>query len=213
MGRTRSTALGSSPRSRRLVLMRLLTVSRLGASASVMVTSWPASANTCAMPWPIRPAPMTAILALLMLTQPCPGRGPARSGGPLIRDRSRLRVCNGPGSAVQHFVLRWARDTHSARRIAAIGVEDVTGVEVRRLRREEQERPRQIGRLAKPAFRHACDEALAHCRRALVVLVHPSREGRAEDRGRDRVDGDAGVAPFTAERLGDSVDRRLRSAI
>jgi hypothetical protein len=30
-----------------------------------MVTSWPASANTWAMPWPIRPAPMTAMRAML----------------------------------------------------------------------------------------------------------------------------------------------------
>ena len=29
--------------------------------ASVRVTSRPDSANTCAMPWPIRPAPTTAI--------------------------------------------------------------------------------------------------------------------------------------------------------
>src|SRR5262249_3027645 len=100
--------------------MRLLTVSRLTASASVMVTSWPASANTCAMPWPMRPAPMTAIRALAMPSAPL------------------------------------------ARRVAAVGVEDVAGVEVRRLGGEEQQRPREVGGLAEPAFRHTRDEALAH---------------------------------------------------
>ena len=45
-------------------------VSRLGLCESVMVTSWPASANTCAMPWPIRPAPMTAMRAFAVMRQP-----------------------------------------------------------------------------------------------------------------------------------------------
>jgi len=38
-----------------------------------------------------------------------------RNGAPLIRDRSRLRVRNGPGSAPQHSVLRCARDTVTTR--------------------------------------------------------------------------------------------------
>ncbi len=37
--------------------------------------------------------------------------GAARSGAPLIRDRRRLGVCNDPGSAAHHFVLRCARET------------------------------------------------------------------------------------------------------
>ena len=32
-----------------------------------------------------------------------PGCGAARSGAPLIRDRSKLRTCGGPGSAAHHF--------------------------------------------------------------------------------------------------------------
>src|ERR1700691_35850 len=43
--------------------MRLVTVSRFFITVSVMVTSWPASANTCAMPCPISPAPTTAMRA------------------------------------------------------------------------------------------------------------------------------------------------------
>jgi hypothetical protein len=33
------------------------------------------------------------------------------SGAPQIRDRSKLCVCKGPGSAAHHFMLRRARDT------------------------------------------------------------------------------------------------------
>src|ERR1700730_19258877 len=32
-------------------------------------------------------------------------------GAPLIRDRSRLGICDDPGSAAHHFVLRCARET------------------------------------------------------------------------------------------------------
>ena len=47
-------------------------VSRLALNVSVMVTSWPASANTCAMPCPIRPAPTTAMRAFgHLLIPPC----------------------------------------------------------------------------------------------------------------------------------------------
>ncbi len=37
--------------------------------------------------------------------------GAARSVAPQIRDRSTFGVCNGPGSAAHHYVLRCARDT------------------------------------------------------------------------------------------------------
>jgi len=40
-----------------------------------------------------------------------PGCGAARRGAPLIRDRPGLGVCNDPGSAAHHFVLRCARET------------------------------------------------------------------------------------------------------
>jgi hypothetical protein len=35
------------------------------------------------------------------------------SGAPQIRDRYKLSVWNGPGTAAHHFVLRCARDTIS----------------------------------------------------------------------------------------------------
>jgi hypothetical protein len=41
----------------------------------------------------------------------CPGRGAARSGAPQSRDLRKLGVCNDPGSAAHHFVLRCARET------------------------------------------------------------------------------------------------------
>jgi hypothetical protein len=38
----------------------------------------------------------------------------ARHGGaPQIRDRCKLCVCNDPGSAAHHFMLRCARDTNN----------------------------------------------------------------------------------------------------
>jgi hypothetical protein len=40
-----------------------------------------------------------------------PGRGAARSGAPLIRDRHALGVRYDPGSAAHHFVLHRARET------------------------------------------------------------------------------------------------------
>src|SRR5262245_29386355 len=129
--------------------MRALALSRLGAMLSVMVTSWPASANTWAIPWPIRPAPTTAMRAFDM----------------------------------------------SASRVAAVGIEDVAGVEVRRLRREEVKRPRKIGRFAEPAFRHPRQEAGTYGLAALVVGEHPFRQRRAEDRRPQRIDRDASIAP------------------
>src|ERR1700728_3204096 len=107
--------------------MRAVTVSRFFTTVSVIFTSWPASAKTCAMPWPIRPAPTTAMRAFAI----------------------------------------------SASRIAAVGVEDVAGVKIRRLGGEEEQRPGKIGRLAEAAFWHPGNKALANCGRALVVLVNP----------------------------------------
>src|SRR5262245_27065634 len=101
--------------------MRDFALSSIALTVSKIVTSWPASANTCAMPWPIKPAPMTAILGLAM----------------------------------------------SARRIAAVGVEDVAGVEVGGFRGQEQQRPCEVRGLAQAAFRHAGEEARAHCLAAL----------------------------------------------
>ena len=40
-----------------------------------------------------------------------PGCGAARNGAPLIRDRRTLGVCDDPGSAAHHCVLRCARET------------------------------------------------------------------------------------------------------
>src|SRR5581483_10788895 len=133
-----------------------------------MLTSWPASANTCAMPWPISPAPITAIRALLII---------------------------------------------SARRIAAVRVEDVAGVEIRCARGEEEERSGEVGRFAEPALRHAGEERLTHVLGAIGVIEHPCGQRRAEDGRRDGVHRDAGVAPFAAERLGDAVDGGFRRAI
>ena len=44
---------------------------------SARVTRLPAAALTCAMPWPIRPAPMTKTRSMLMdaATEPGAGRG------------------------------------------------------------------------------------------------------------------------------------------
>ena len=39
------------------------------------------------------------------------------------------------------------------------------------------------------------------------------RQRRAKDGRAERIDGDAGLAPFAAERLGDAVDRRFRRAV
>jgi hypothetical protein len=35
------------------------------------------------------------------------------SGAAQIRDRLKLRLCNDPGSAAHHFMLRCARDANS----------------------------------------------------------------------------------------------------
>src|SRR5690348_7415474 len=145
--------------------MRPIAVSRFCTTVSVMVTAWPASANTCAMPWPISPAPMTAILALF-------------------------------GSIIWNEL---------ARRVAAVSIQNVAGVKIRSLGGEEEQRSGQILRFAEPALRHAGQKAFAHIGRALGVLVHPGSERRAKHRGPDGIDGDAGVAPFAAERLGDAV--------
>src|SRR6185437_6889372 len=147
--------------------MRALALSRLVLDWSMMATSCPANAKFCAMPWPISPAPITAMRAFAM----------------------------------------------SARRVAAIGVKDMAGIEIRRLRRQKQQGTCEIFRLAQAAFRHARQEALAHGLRFLGVLIHPGGERRAENGGPERIDGDAGLAPVAAQSLGDAVDRRLGGAI
>src|SRR6185312_7805872 len=96
----------------------------------------PASANTCAMPWPMSPAPITAMRAFAIA---------------------------------------------SPRRVTAVGVKHVAGVEVRGFRGEEQKRSREVFGLAQPALRHAGEEAFAHGLRPFCVLVHPSRQRRTED--------------------------------
>src|SRR4029077_2860083 len=124
--------------------MRDATVSRFFTTVSVIFTSWPASAKTCAIPWPIRPAPTTAMRAFAML----------------------------------------------ASRIAAVGVEDVAGVKIRRLGGEEEQRPGEIGRLAEAALRHAGNKTLAHRGGVFVVFVHPGGQRRAENGRADGVHGD-----------------------
>ena len=62
-------------------------------------------------------------------------------------------------------------------RVAAVGVKDVTGVEVRRLGREEQQRPCEILWLAEPALWHAGEEAGA--RSAPVRCPRTSRRSAA----------------------------------
>ena len=114
---TRSTARGSWPRSARFAAMRACSVASASATGRGPRRRWPATAKTCAMPWPMRPAPTIAMLAL-------------------------------PAIA-------------SSRRIAAVGVEDVAGVEVRRPRGEEEQRAGEVLRLAEAALRHAGEEALA----------------------------------------------------
>jgi hypothetical protein len=42
-----------------------------------------------------------------------PGRGAACNAAPQIRDRAKLRVCEDPGSAAQHFMPRCTWDTRS----------------------------------------------------------------------------------------------------
>src|SRR5690348_7974741 len=148
--------------------MRALALSSEAFTASVMVTSWPARANTCAMPWPMRPAPTTAMRAFAIA---------------------------------------------SPRRVAAVGIEHVAGVEVRRFRREEQKRPRQVLRLAEPAFWYTGKETFAYRLRPFRVLIHPGGEWRAEDGRAERIHRDAGLTPFAAQCLGDAVYRRLRRAI
>src|SRR5208282_6804868 len=83
-----------------------------------------------------------------------------------------------------------------ARRVAAVGVKDVAGVEVRSLGRQEQQRPCEIGWLAETTLWHAREEARARRLRSLVVPEHPGRQRRAENGRRDRIDRDSGSPPF-----------------
>src|SRR5229473_1165587 len=131
---------------------------------------------------------------------------------PLCKQRALLRWIAGSSPAMTKSE-RWAPSIPSPRRISAVGVEDVPGVEVRRPRGEEQERAGEVRRLAEPAFGHAGEEALADVAGAFGVLVHPCGQRRAEDRRPQRIDRDAGFAELAAQRLGDAVDRRFRCAI
>src|SRR6476660_9540738 len=138
--------------------MRAFAVSRLAAMLSVIVTSWPATANTCAMPCPIRPAPITAMRALLMPRTRCHlplkggGRRAKRGGWGSMRAHGSMippRIAFGdPTLPFQGRVKRGCRAVvrarMSARRIAAVGVEDVAGVEVRCLGGEEEKRPGEV---------------------------------------------------------------------
>src|SRR5260370_38996210 len=89
----------------------------------------------------------------------------------------------------------------------------MAGLEVRRLGREEQQWPGEVGRLAEPALGNTGEEPFANVPRAIAILEHPLRQRRAKHGWAERIDGDAAVAPFAAQRLGDAVDRRLRGAI
>src|SRR5690606_20960198 len=96
---------------------------------------------------------------------------------------------------------------------AAVRVEDVTSVEIRRAGSEKEQRACEIFRLAETADRHAREKSLANLFGALSVLEHPLRERRTKDGRTERIDRDAGCAQFATERLGDAVDRRLGGAI
>src|SRR5215472_16961425 len=113
-----------------------------------------------------------------------------------------------PTTAIRGFAI-----TKSARRVPAVRIEDMAGVEIRRLGGEEEKRAGEIGRLSKPALGNARDESLAHGGRALVVFVHPGGERGPEHGRRNGIDGYSRIAPLTAQRLGDAVDGRFRGAI
>ena len=68
------------------------------------------------------------------------------------------------GDAVAHQTRPDDGDTRhgSPGRVAAVGVENMTGIEIRRFGREEQQRPGKIGGLPEPAFGHPRQETLAH---------------------------------------------------
>src|SRR5262245_26899039 len=76
--------------------------------------------------------------------------------------------------------------------IAAVGIENVAGIEIRSFRRQEQQWPGEIFRLAQPAFRHAGEEARARGLAAFVVGEHPGRERRTKHGWANRIYGDAG---------------------
>ena len=168
MDERRVTALASSLSSSRLVAMRVGTVSRRAVSVFVIVTSWAVSASTWAMPWPMRPVPMTAMRAFVDL----------------------------PSSAAASRRRRKAR----------------AGVKIGCLRSEEQERTGEVRWLAETP-RHAREEARAHRLAAFDCRRTSTGSAANEIRRAERIDGDAGLAEFAAECLGDAVDRRLRGAI
>src|SRR5262249_58261391 len=92
-------------------------------------------------------------------------------------------------------------------RVAAISIENETGVKVRRPGGEEQQRPGQVFRLAQTTFRHPRKKSFAHGLSPFGVFIHPRRKWRAKDSRAQGVDGDTRLAPFATERLGDTVDR------
>src|SRR5260221_7172809 len=96
------------------------------------------------------------------------------------------------------------------RGVAAVGVKDVSGVEIRGFRSKEEERTSKIFRLAEAALGHPGEETGADGIGALVILEHPCSQRRAEDRRGNGVDGDAARAPLAAERLGHAVECRFR---
>jgi len=119
-----------------------------------------------------------------------------RNGAPLIRDRSRLRVRNGPGSAPQHSVLRCARDTVTThitqlrfRVLAANGDACQIGRRVRDPRKNSM-----FGKLCEGAARRAGRRGRSFHASGMITPSH--REIRAQ-RGRktlrtcgmDRVEG------------------------
>src|SRR5579884_1239148 len=138
--------------------MRVFALSSEAFTESVMVTSWPASANTCAMPWPMRPAPMTAMRALAM-SHAAPKPLVPASGDPERQIASPAILLLGSRLGGNE---RESQCHRLPRRVTAVSVEDVAGVKVRRPGGEEQQRPRQVLRLAEPALRHTREEALAH---------------------------------------------------
>src|SRR5262249_40137857 len=96
------------------------------------------------MPCPISPARMTTILALLMVQ--------LSSSDYRAIDKCGMRLSGG---------------------IAAVGIKDMAGIEIRRFGGEEKQRAREIGRLAKAALGYAGNEALADCGGVFIVLIHP----------------------------------------
>lgn len=117
--------------------MRSRTLASAAGAGSVMSTSWPAAAKTWAMPCPMRPAPMTLILAFAI---------------------SRL-----------------------SRRVAAIRVEYVAGLEIGSARGEEEKGVGEILRLAEAlpgSSARSADLDLPRAIHALAERGSPPKLGR-----------------------------------